>query len=933
MYTEQNPMNLNWGQSKDGKPTRGGSTSSNVDIGGSSPSFSTIPTHTNTTSPEINAPVTVPSDAVVDDFSSPALQDSLSSQHGTAETNSLEANAKIRKDLEDLQIRTIYSLLEQVPVSGNDELAKVLFLTNSQAKKLDLSNMDNFIGAMDISPKPKLVINFLQSYCYDAGLNVASEKVHWQNKASIPTRVDGGYHYGEIDGEEGLLKMDRKICIFLKEILLPVAIQTNAVVILNDDCCCLSRAFGELVAEEVKKNSGRPLPFTVINVGFALVYDTQSLVPGTMAYQLRTGSKRWLDSQRWIHDAVTNSMSKWRINHYKHVGPPAGCTHYIFADTVDRANNAVDFSGGRELAQNLTNAFARNLPSVGFVTLNHLASFATGIESISRYVGKGLPLVLLDTCDRLGGNTRTLDAARQQLETREAALNKAGMIDAYTECTLSYLHTVLKRIEEDERQEEKCGKGSELWKVIRAHFSQENKDLSWKDQSGSPSDWAKTNEQNAIDVLIALERNKAVIDAENRNAVEVANFEQMAKPTSYDELDAILLSECVRWSTNGNPASNAYTGRFSHLLSKGPFVSKALWTPSSDKKCKVPWCEILVCDRTSARTLDQAVEAWLAAVEEWKKADHGLYKSNAFRSKVYMACVEVLKNTNTMSCNLSDLKNLKSTVKRITKIDRLVETNSIEGLLLIQSSWDKVDIFNATAARNKANAKLAFVLLLLLGSAITLVTVVSINVELDAVEGAVPTWTEHTEILIVSLTLCSSVVAALAAYGNPGTKWQQLRGAALALESEIFKFRTRTGEYTIQGAQTSRQAEAKLQDCNSIMTQHVVKSATLMNTSFLSKFNSIIPMTSGGDFESGEGEEGCAEQLKGNSKYNHGQHPRAGVRGTFGSSNVRRGKGGGKVCTISQDNQDHPLLTRQPLCFAALRRPSQSHQPGQLHRA
>jgi hypothetical protein len=101
-------------------------------------------------------------DSVLDDNEAASLQDGLTFESGL---NS-EVDAEMtRKDLEDLQIQTIYSLVEPTPVevNGNSMMPKLLFLTNHQCRQLDLSNLEKFTQAMDINPPPKLVINLLPS--------------------------------------------------------------------------------------------------------------------------------------------------------------------------------------------------------------------------------------------------------------------------------------------------------------------------------------------------------------------------------------------------------------------------------------------------------------------------------------------------------------------------------------------------------------------------------------------------------------------------------------------------------------------------------------------------------------------------------------------------------------------------------------------------
>ena len=331
-----------------------------------------------------------------------------------------------RKDLEELQIQTIYSLVEPVPieVNGSTMMSKLLFLTNHQCRQLDLGNLSKFTQAMDINPAPKLVINFLCSTASHMD-TVASEGGHWSTRpGGVPTEdlINSGYPYSEVEGRKGLSATDRKIAIFLRETVLPVAIETNALVLVNTDWCSLAKAWGELVVEEAEKRGGK-VPFTVINIGFAMEYDSQSMVPGTIAYQLRLASKRWRQNTRRIQSAMESSSSKWRINWEQQIGPPAGCSHYIIADNVNDKKNKKDFTAARVLTKNLTAAFAKILPSIGFTTLAHYG-LMDGALSLSNYVGRGLPLMILDSRNR--PMLKTLEATATHLKEVEADLNKVS---------------------------------------------------------------------------------------------------------------------------------------------------------------------------------------------------------------------------------------------------------------------------------------------------------------------------------------------------------------------------------------------------------------------------------------------------------------------------------------------------------------------------
>ena len=169
-----------------------------------------------------------------------------------------------KKQLEELQMRTVWSLVEDIELESDGMVVnkKLLFVTNKQARMFDLSNIGRFMQAFEISPRPKLVINLFPSFA--SCVASAMYNIHWSNM----TEKRGSHHWTCEMTEEDLYGTDRKIGMFLKKCILPVAIQTNALVVINNNSCALSKAFGELVKAEAVKNGGK-LPFTVVSFCWA----------------------------------------------------------------------------------------------------------------------------------------------------------------------------------------------------------------------------------------------------------------------------------------------------------------------------------------------------------------------------------------------------------------------------------------------------------------------------------------------------------------------------------------------------------------------------------------------------------------------------------------------------------------------------------------
>ena len=177
-----------------------------------------------------------------------------------------------------------------------------------------------------------------------------------------------------------------------------------------------------------------------------------------------------------------------------------------------------------------------------------------------------------------------------------------------------------------------------------------------------------------------------------------------------------------------------------------------------------------------------------------------------------------------------------------------------------------MDLFTHQARRSKFIAKLSYVTLLLVGAAATICTVVSINrsdIISDELRGN----------LIIALSLLGTATAALTAYVDPGQRWHQLAAAALALESECWKFRTRSGTYAMASTKDSAlpDTESMLLKVVHAVRRYASKSARLSETSFSSAFEVF--------------------GLPGSNlaMYVHGQYPQCGVGGTFGhAERVRR---------------------------------------------
>ena len=136
----------------------------------------------------------------------------------------------------------------------------------------------------------------------------------------------------------------------------------------------------------------------------------------------------------------------------------------------------------------------------------------------------------------------------------------------------------------------------------------------------------------------------------------------------------------------------------------------------------------------------------------------------------------------------------------IAKIDRLPASNNLETLRILQDAWDQVEIYHSVADSYKFSTKVMYILSLLVGIVIKTLSISSIMTHYSS---RIPT-------LVISFL--STAIASYVTFASPAVRWQQLRMAALSIESNIWTFRTRSGVYRVNGEGFDNSPEQLLAD-------------------------------------------------------------------------------------------------------------------------
>lgn len=132
-------------------------------------------------------------------------------------------------------------------------------------------------------------------------------------------------------------------------------------------------------------------------------------------------------------------------------------------------------------------------------------------------------------------------------------------------------------------------------------------------------------------------------------------------------------------------------------------------------------------------------------------------------------------------------------IEQVSSVDRLPGCNTLEEMIVIRAAWDEYDRLSDAASAAKRLSKISFAGLLILG----FLTVVASLYPWPPSVNELTRPLKLSSLVVAILSLLTSFTIGALHYLDPVKRWQELRTAALCVESEIWKFRTRTGQYSV----------------------------------------------------------------------------------------------------------------------------------------
>jgi hypothetical protein len=150
---------------------------------------------------------------------------------------------------------------------------------------------------------------------------------------------------------------------------------------------------------------------------------------------------------------------------------------------------------------------------------------------------------------------------------------------------------------------------------------------------------------------------------------------------------------------------------------------------------------------------------------------------------------EILSSPHTRSGSLFDIGSLRRILEASSRQDKLPHSSSLQALLVIQDAWDHVDLYAKQCRTYKAITKVVYAFLLLTSVLITI---------MGLLKGTLLLPETLNKWIIMGLSVLSGSLASYMSFLDPQRKWQMLRGTTAQIESLIWAFRTRSGDFRLR---------------------------------------------------------------------------------------------------------------------------------------
>jgi len=721
------------------------------------------------------------------------------------------------EDLQSLKIETMRGMAKTVKYSRGESICtcKVAYFTTKQLLNISAEKMPKLRQALEIQ-EPKLVIRLFP--CLRG-------RSYWNR---FPKRNPSNPTYSPpelSDADED--RVEQELNLIAKEVLLPLAVRSHALVV-GVSACALMNAFAN-VCGPIQRRYGDKCPFRMICLEHACHLH--------MAVKSYDGVERaiWNETPEWrrsdanIRKAL-EAMFGADPGQWPRQQLLPGCEQYVIYQSLgDPDDCTIDFRAGNRFSDMFVSSLSTFLPAIGIWTYGDRDLHLVG--QVAEHVSDGMPLLLLNSrastfklrsedgslvretvrelppflcnsqgklqeywnhCHDLCNSLRneTLAEYSQNLLQIAAALMGQSKADAYTASALACLKMAVVKQREGQGSRE----DSKMWLCNAVEAAVVDRTYSAAiDAMGLDDDGVALQEEELSQVvqfflnyvgvqdsLIAQIATKGCHDALDQ-LKQAESFEDLEAiwdkqiPTLMVTLEHSLHSPSISWKLQG---------------SQGRQELELLDIQKDDASMRICINRKLQGAVEFEDVHSKLIDNIKFCLERNAKYDQSRHNVKSFASNkekwhtVYM----ILKSSNVFSCGSHEYSTLRAELEELASADHLPQNNTLQALILLRYAWTLSDLFDAQSRQSKLMSKLTYFMLLFLSTAVVVVT---------ATPGMAEVTGEVRKYLVLALGLASGSLAAWTSFANPVKRWHKLRACSQMLQTEIWKFRTRIGDYDL----------------------------------------------------------------------------------------------------------------------------------------
>jgi len=351
---------------------------------------------------------------------------------------------------EEIKARTMFQMVEDV----NDGKQKLLFLTNMQADLIagNSASVEKLIAALELDVKPKLLIQVAYDINTKSFCCSLTDPENWT--APYGTTMNRG-PFATLDEE---WDAEAKVDAFMLEVLIPLAVQTNALVVCSAVReCQLSASLMRMYEVLSAKYSPGPPPFSILAACGAICQMYKTKETGKHWQQVKKESRAWMKRhQKLVQLAETYSYKGQAGMDAVDLSPNA--PYLLVVDTINAKRDVLgDKAPFARLMTAILQYLSKSLPSICLKSFGstHTTIEAGGLAEVTLLrqidtINVGTPVVFLDVRQR----EVPLDVVRQtdRQELIEACkelyrknchrLQSAGVCDSLDVCAIAYFYDV-----------------------------------------------------------------------------------------------------------------------------------------------------------------------------------------------------------------------------------------------------------------------------------------------------------------------------------------------------------------------------------------------------------------------------------------------------------------------------------------------------------